>query len=94
MMEENKGEVKERRTVIISPSNYVSKQDLHNWAKNILFYTAPALVIFFGQLAAGVELKIAFSVALLAFWGMTADFFRKYKNDNVRLSEPTDPATK
>jgi hypothetical protein len=80
-------EVKERRTVIISPANYLSREDLHKWAKNILWFTAPAVAIFFAQLAMGVEPKAAATVALLAFYGIVADFFKKYKSETVRLSE-------
>lgn len=50
------------------------------WKKfltNILMFTAPALAVFFAQLAKGVEPMVAGGVALLAFWGLLADYFRK-----------------
>ncbi len=52
-----------------------------DWKKigiNVLLFTAPALAVFFGQLAAGVNWKIAGAVALLAVWGLLADFFKKF----------------
>ena len=80
-------EVKERKTIIVSPAGYFSKQDLQNWGKNLLWYTAPALIVFFGQLAAGVEPRVAAAVALLAFYGAVADALKKYRSENIRLSE-------
>ena len=51
-----------------------------DWKKigiNALVFTAPALAVFFGQLAAGVNWKIALAVAVLALYGILADFFKK-----------------
>lgn len=47
------------------------------WAKNLLKFTAPALAVFFGQLAIGVDPKAALAVALLAFYGAASDLFKK-----------------
>jgi hypothetical protein len=55
------------------------KEELTKWAKNLLLFTAPALAVFFGQLAAGVSWKVALPVALVAFWGVLADYFKKLK---------------
>jgi len=44
---------------------------------NLVIFTAPALVVFFGQLAAGVNWKPAGAVALLALYGVIADFLKK-----------------
>lgn len=60
---------------------FENKETLKKWALNILLFTAPALAIFFGQLASGVNWKLAGSVALLALWGLLADLFRKIKNE-------------
>ena len=57
----------------------LSKKELVKWEKNLLFFTAPILAIFFGQLALGVELKKAGLVALLALYGLLADYFKKLK---------------
>lgn len=57
------------------------KESLNKWAKNLLFFTAPALAVFFGQLASGVDWKIAGAVALLAFWGLLADYCRKISQE-------------
>lgn len=56
--------------------------DWTKFLKNMMIFTAPALGIFFGQLAAGVDIKIAASVGLLALYGVLADFFAKYKKAN------------
>ncbi len=45
--------------------------------KNILVFSAPGLAVFFGQLALGVDIKKAALVALLVFYGIAADFFKK-----------------
>lgn len=55
----------------------LDKEQFHKWLKNILKFTAPALAVFFLQLASGVELKLACGVALLALYGILADYFKK-----------------
>jgi len=60
---------------------FEEKETLKKWAVNIVVFTAPALAIFFGQLAAGVDLKIAGAVALLALWGILADYFKKIRKE-------------
>lgn len=59
-----------------------TREDFIAWSRNILLFSAPALAIYFGQLAAGVDYRIAGGVALLAFWGAIADFFKKYSGEN------------
>lgn len=61
----------------VSPAGQLNKEDLLKIGKNIVLFTAPALAVFFGQLAAGVNWKIASGVALLALWGILADLFKK-----------------
>jgi len=57
----------------------LSNKQYQKWAMNLLKFTAPALAVFFGQLAAGVDLKAASLVALYAFYGALADYFKKLK---------------
>jgi hypothetical protein len=64
-------------TAVIAPKGKVNIADLKSMGKNILIFTAPALVVFFGQLAAGVNWKAAGAVALLALYGVVADFLKK-----------------
>ena len=52
---------------------------LFKWLKNVAMFTAPCLAIFFGQLALGVDLKKAGLVALLALYGILADYLKKLK---------------
>lgn len=59
--------------------NNLSREDWEKWFNNLLLFTAPALALFFGQLAAGVDFKIALSVALFGLYGAIADLFKKYK---------------
>lgn len=51
--------------------------DWKKFVKNILLFTAPALAVFFLQLSRGVDWQQAGLVALLAFYGILADFFKK-----------------
>lgn len=51
----------------------------NKWGMNLVKFTFPALGVFFGQLAMKVDPKAAILVALLAFYGTLADFFKKYK---------------
>ena len=61
----------------VAPQGQLNKEDLRRIGINTLIFTAPALAVFFGQLAAGVNWKVAGAVALLALWGLLADFFKK-----------------
>ena len=55
------------------------KANLIKWGKNLLIFTAPAVAAFFGQLALGVEYEPAALFALVIFWGLIADLFKKLK---------------
>ena len=55
----------------------LNKENLNKWLMNGLKFVAPTLVIFFGQLAMGVSWKLAFPVALLAFYQSLSDYFGK-----------------
>lgn len=65
--------------VIIMFRQKLAEIDYGRIAKNILVFSAPALVVFFAQLQQGVSLKNATLVALLVIYGILADFFRKFK---------------
>lgn len=66
-------------TAKVAPVGQLNKDDLLRIGKNVLIFTAPALAVFFTQLALKVPVKEAFLVALLAFWGVLADVFKKLK---------------
>lgn len=53
------------------------KDQYKAWAKNLLKFTAPALAVFFGQLALGVDPRAALAVAILALYGALSDLFKK-----------------
>ena len=93
-MEETKGLIKERRTVLISPANFMSSEDWAKWRMNLLKYSAVFLAAFFGQLALGVDPKAASLTALAAVYAAAADWFGKYKATTVKLAEPLEPPTK
>lgn len=78
----------------MSPKNTLVEQDIKAWSKNLLKFTAPALAIFFGQIALGVDWRIASSVALLAFYGAVADILKKYRTDNIVALTIAAEATK
>lgn len=54
---------------------YKTEQD--KFFKNILKFTAPALAVFFTQLAMGVQWKAALLVAALTLYGLLADLFKR-----------------
>ncbi len=60
-----------------SRAGFLNKEDLKRMGWNLLKFTAPALGVFFAQLALGVEAKAAALVALLALYGALADYFKK-----------------
>lgn len=65
--------------------NYIlfdNRETLVKWLKNAVMFSAPALAIFFAQLEMGVEPRIAFLVALQAFWGLLADLMKKVGEEN------------
>lgn len=47
------------------------------WLKNLLRFTAPALAIFFAQLALGVDWKAAGLVALYSLYALISDYLKK-----------------
>lgn len=49
------------------------------FGKNLLKFTAPFMAVFFYQLSMGVEMKVAGPLALVTFWGVVADYFKKLK---------------
>lgn len=57
----------------------LTKTEYKKWVTNLVKFTAPALAVFFGQLALKVEWKAAGMVALLALYGALADYFKKLK---------------
>lgn len=58
----------------------INKQDIIKIGRNFLVFGAPALAVFFGMLAQGVEFKKAFWVALFVVYQLLADFFKKLSN--------------
>ena len=58
----------------------LNQADVVKIGKNFLIFGAPALAIFFAQLAQGVELKKAFLVAAFVFYQLVADIFRKLED--------------
>jgi hypothetical protein len=67
-------------TAKISPSWKVNKADLKRWGMNMLVFSAPTLVVFFGQLRLGVPMKEAWPVAALVLYGSLMDLFKKFKD--------------
>ena len=57
----------------------MTKANQKKFLKNLLKFTAPILVIFFGQLAIGVNFKVAGFVALYALYAAISDLFSKVK---------------
>jgi hypothetical protein len=64
----------------VAPQGKLNTEDLKKMGMNVLVFTAPALIVFFGQLASGVNWKVAGAVALLALWGILADLFKKLQD--------------
>jgi hypothetical protein len=63
--------------MVKSKSGEMNRADYRAWGMNFIKFVAPTLAVFFGQLALGVEWKVASLVALLAFYQSAADFFGK-----------------
>lgn len=55
----------------------MTEEKLQSWIRNLVKFTAPMLAVFFAQLALGVDAQKAALVALIAFYGALADFFKK-----------------
>lgn len=63
----------------VAPVGKVNATDIRKMAMNVLIFTAPALTVFFAQLALKVPVRDAALVAVLALYGVLADFFKKLK---------------
>ena len=60
------------------------------WAKigkNLLVFTAPALVVFFTELSLKIDWRAAAGVALITLWGVIADFLKKYSTSKTELGK-------
>ena len=58
----------------------ISRLKLLDWGKigtNLLVFTAPALAVFFSELALKVDWRAAAGLALVILYGAIADFFKK-----------------
>ena len=55
----------------------LTNEQWEKWVKNLIKFTAPALVVLFLQLSQGVELKVAAPLALYVFYGVLADYLKK-----------------
>lgn len=56
------------------------KKALKQWLKNFgVFVIIPVALAFFGALQTGVDVKVAWGVALGAAYGTIVDFLRKVK---------------
>ena len=66
-----------QNTNIVTKITELPQDQWKAWARNLLRFTAPALAIFFGQLAIGVDWRAASAVALFALYGALADLFKK-----------------
>jgi hypothetical protein len=55
----------------------LNQEDLIRIGKNFLIFGAPALAVFFGQMAQGVEFKKSLWVAIFVVYQLLADLFRK-----------------
>lgn len=60
-------------------SNRLRVVDWGKIFKNMVIFSAPALVIFFYQLSQGASFKVALGLGLLVIYGVLADFFRKFQ---------------
>ncbi|MDO8554362.1 MAG: hypothetical protein Q7S22_06135 [Candidatus Micrarchaeota archaeon] len=67
-------------TAKVSPKGKLNIEDFKNIGVNILKFTAPALGVFFAQLAMGVEIKAAALVAAFALYALLSDFFKKFND--------------
>lgn len=71
--------MKKLSSKVISPSYSFEGIDWEKYGMNFLTFVAPTLAVFFGQLAMGVEWKLALPVAAIALWQSLADLFGKWK---------------
>ena len=55
--------------------------------KNLLMFTAPALVVFFSELALKIDWRAAAGVALITLYGVIADFLKKYSTSKTELGQ-------
>lgn len=57
----------------------ITKANKEKFLKNLLKFTAPGLAVFFAQLALGAKPEVAWATAVLVFWGVLSDLFKKIK---------------
>lgn len=74
-----------KTVLVVSEKWTLNKYDWKTIGKNVLIFTAPALVVFFFQLSQGVSFKAALALAALVLYGVSADFFKKFSSETKTL---------
>lgn len=69
-----------KTVVLVSPKGVLGEKDWKNIRKNFIKFGAPALSVFFAQLAIGVDWKAAALVAVYVLYQLLADYFGKLKD--------------
>ena len=55
----------------------MTRENQIKWLKNLLYFTAPSLAVFFYQLSQGAEPKVALPLAVFSFYAALADLLKK-----------------
>jgi len=61
-----------------SRSGELNRKDWEQWAKNLLIFSAPALILFLTELSHGTDWKKAMSFLYLALINALIDLLKKY----------------
>jgi hypothetical protein len=70
------------KKVTISKANNLIKEDYQKWAKNVLIFASPALLVLFADLSEFVPKNAAWGALALALYGIGIDLFKKWLKEN------------
>ena len=69
-----------------SPSGYITKEELVHWAKNALFFSLPAIILFLTALQNGSNLQMAWGAAYSAIVSALLGLAKSYLTDSTNSS--------
>jgi len=64
--------------MVISVKDRVVGADYAKWAKNVLIFSAPALLVLGASLVNLIPHEAWYGAFLIAVWGLLADLFKKW----------------
>ncbi len=67
--------------MVSKPKNLIG-EDINRWARNIVLFSSPALLVLFADVQELIPNNSAYGALMLALYGIGMDLFRKWLRKN------------